>query len=516
MSNTLSPSGSYESDLKSPDLDQAPESTLPHGEESADLEALKKKAKLSDYFAIACSGAALVSDGLQNNCMTMANVIFAQLYGKAYTSDISTRISNSLTVGTILGQVSIGIVCDLLGRKHGIVISTVCIILGIIMATASHGAHGSFIGWTWCMTVARGLTGIGVGGEYPSSSVSAVEGANEKMAKNRGGVFIMVTNFVLSFGGPLASILYLIVLEAAGGDNAKLYTVWRVVFGITVIPPVAVFFFRIRMLNSKLYRKSAIQKGVPLKYILGYYWKSLIGTAGAWFLYDFVTFPNGVFSGTIISNIIDPSLTGPAKVRSTAEWQLLLGALSLPGCIIGALIVNRLGRRNLMIAGFAGYLVIGLIVGCAYEKLITKTAGFVVLYGLMQSFGNLGPGNTMGLTSAESYATAVRASCYGFSAAVGKVGAVIGTESFTPIKTNLGPRYTFIVAACCGLVGIIVAFFFIRNDLGGDLADEDRKFATYLQSKGWNGQMGVRGVEAQIDDDGESAKYGKGEVKQVE
>jgi len=55
--------------------------------------------------------------------------------------------------------------------------------------------------------------------------------------------------------------------------------------------------------------------------------------------------PNGVFSGSIIANIVKAN--GEEKIRKTAEWQLLLSTLALPGCIIGALIVNRLGRRNL-------------------------------------------------------------------------------------------------------------------------------------------------------------------------
>lgn len=54
----------------------------------------------------------------------------------------------------------------------------------------------------WFLTVARGITGVvstcyftekhilmlaqGVGGEYPASSTSASEAANEKMVKNRG------------------------------------------------------------------------------------------------------------------------------------------------------------------------------------------------------------------------------------------------------------------------------------------------------------------------------------------
>jgi len=151
-------------------------------------------------------------------------------------------------------------------------------------------------------------------GEYPSSSTSSVEAANERMQKQRGPVFIMVTvslfhasgapsahpflpafqNFVLSFGGVFASALYLIVFQAAGGLNANLSTVWRTVFGISVLPreflllsyvsvdklnpslsALVVFIFRLRMLNSQLYRKGAIQASVPYRLVIRYYWKSV-------------------------------------------------------------------------------------------------------------------------------------------------------------------------------------------------------------------------------------------------
>lgn len=144
--------------------------------------------------------------------MTLTNVVLGQIYGKQYTGAISTRLSNSLTVGTILGQLGIGIVCDLYGRKHGIVISTFCIVAGIIIVTAAHGAHGSLQGFFWCFTVGRGLTGIGVGGEYPSSSASAAEAANEKMLKSRGPVFILVTVSSRHFPSPWCISLTLIFI----------------------------------------------------------------------------------------------------------------------------------------------------------------------------------------------------------------------------------------------------------------------------------------------------------------
>lgn len=123
-------------------------------------------------------------------------------------------------------------------------------------------------------------------GEYPASSTSASEAANEFTLKKRGPIFILVTNLPLSFGGPLAVCIFLIVLSAT--TTKHLSTLWRVTFGIGCLLPLTVFYFRIKMLNSKLYRRGAIKRKVPYLLVIRYYWKSLIGTCGAWFLYDFV------------------------------------------------------------------------------------------------------------------------------------------------------------------------------------------------------------------------------------
>ena len=135
------------------------------------------------------------------------------------------------------------------------------IVLGGILATAAHGA--TIDGMFWMMTVARGIVGFGTGGEYPASSTSASEAANEYTLKRRGPIFILVTNLPLSFGGPLAVIVFLIVFKIC--TQRHLSTVWRVCFGIGVLLPLTVFYFRLKMLNSKLYRRGAIKKG-PLSF----------------------------------------------------------------------------------------------------------------------------------------------------------------------------------------------------------------------------------------------------------
>lgn len=180
----------------------------------------------------------------------------------------------------------------------------------------------------------------------------------------------------------MAVSIFLIVLAACQYQHFS--TVWRVCFGIGCIFPLTVFYFRIKMLNSKLYRRGAIKKSVPYKLVLRYYWKSLIGTCGSWFLYDFITFPNGVFSGTIIASVVPTKgYDAGHQIRNTGEWQLLLGAIALPGVIIGALLCDRLGRKNTMMLGFSGYLVFGLIIGCAYDKITNIVPLFVIFYGLM-------------------------------------------------------------------------------------------------------------------------------------
>lgn len=407
-----------------------PESQLTH----APTHGGSQKAKLSPIFTVLAAGSALVSDGYQNNVMSLLNTLYAKRYGsKVYTSDVSTRVSNASTVGTILGQVIVGVVCDRIGRKAAIVIASVLLCIGAIFATGAAPIGGSTTALFWWLTVARGCIGVGVGAEYPASSSSASEAANERYSKRtRSTVFILCTNLVLSLGGPIASSYFLVVLSATSytGEQSpeqnakKLDIIWRLCFGFGALLPLSVFYFRIKMLTTKLYADSAIKHNVPYWLAVKRYWPRLIGTLGAWFLYDFVAFANGAFSSTVIATVVDnPTL------KRTAEYQLLLGTIALPGAVLGAYAVRFLGSKWLLIVGFTGYIVIGLIVGLAWDHIIKIPALFVVLYGLLASFGNFGPGSIMGLVSSECYPTALRGTFYGLSAAIGKVGAVVPKSS---------------------------------------------------------------------------------------
>jgi MFS family permease len=103
--------------------------------------------------------------------MTMANVLFKKEYPNEYTPEVSTRVSNALLVGEILGQVVVGLTCDYMGRKVAIILTTLLIVLGGILATASHGV--TIDGLFWMLTVSRGIVGFGAGTSHNPLSARA-------------------------------------------------------------------------------------------------------------------------------------------------------------------------------------------------------------------------------------------------------------------------------------------------------------------------------------------------------
>lgn len=51
-------------------------------------------------------------------------------------------------------------------------------------------------------------------------------------------------------------------------------------------------------------------------------------------------------------------------------------------------------------------------------------------------------------------------------------------------------RWTFIIAAICGVTGILVTYIFVPDMTGVDLAEEDARFMEYLERNGWEGTVG--------------------------
>ncbi|KAF9359984.1 Plasma membrane permease, mediates uptake of glycerophosphoinositol and glycerophosphocholine [Mortierella sp. AD094] len=395
---------------------------------------------------------------------------------------MSTRLGNAMFVGIVLGQIGFGFFCDRVGRKVGLMATTFLVILGATLSAGAYGAGGSVEGQFWALAIYRGILGIGVGGEYPCSSTNASEAADKVNQGHRGMIVALVANTVIDFGFVVATLVPLIL--AAAGCSYEV--IWRASFAFGVLPRKTESSI---LCQTRSFKKNSIKRNVPYLLIIRRYWKYLLGTAGTWFLYDFIAYPFGIFSGTII----DMAIGTDATFVQTAEWMCLLNAFYMPGCFAGAVAADKIGRKKTMALGFLIQGVLGIFLGVFFKDLLKVLPLFVVLYGIFMSLGEFGPRDMVIVVSSEAFPTAIRGTAYGWSAAIGKLGAICGTSTFKPAiaafgqgDTMLGQGRVFILASGLAILGAVFAWFFIPDFTKHDLNQEDEKFKQYLIDNGYD------------------------------
>ncbi|KAF9988191.1 hypothetical protein BGZ75_009888, partial [Mortierella antarctica] len=146
-----------------------------------------------------------------------------------------------------------------------------------------------------------------------------------------------------------------------------------------------------------------------------------------------------------------------------------------------------------MAFGFLMQGTLGIIMGVFYKDLLNIFPLFVVVYGVFLMMGEYGPGDMVILVSAEVFPTAVRGTAYGWSAAIGKVGAICGTTVFKSAIVRfghgdavLGQGRVFILASTLALVGALLTWLLIPDLSKQDLNLEDEAFRRYLSDNGYD------------------------------
>lgn len=428
-------------------------------------------------------GAAFLSDGYQQGVMTMANAVLSKSF-KGYTTKYKTMVSNSILVANIIGQIAFGFITDRVGRKQAFIYTTVFIIVGAIVCACASGSTEQRL--FWMLIIGRGILGCGVGGEYPTSASASIETANEKMSiKNRITPFIMSTNFFVAAGIPIATIVFLIVHEIWGPNH--LNGIWRTCFAIGAVIPISIFYFRWKLDHANSYKTNAIKRKVPYKLVWKKYWKEFVSTAAMWFFMDMIVYPNNIFSTSILAVAIPK-----ATLKRTGEWQLFLSSFSIFGVFASCIGLRFITRRQAIISGFIGYGIISFIVGGAFEKFSEIPALLIIFYAFLNMIINFGPASLQSVVSSESFPTAVRGTIYGISAGIGKAGAAVGTEVFTPLQVNYGKRYTFFLSGGISFLGAIVVWWGCPDYGDRTLDFLDEEFNQYLKENGWEGSIGEK------------------------
>lgn len=129
---------------------------------------------------------------------------------------------------------------------------------------------------------------------------------------------------------------------------------------------------------------------------------------------------------------------------------------------------------------------------------VKNVPAFVVVYGIFLSLGEFGPGDNIGLLASKTCATGVRGQYYAVAAAIGKIGAFVGTYIFPYIEAaggdgNASAQYPFYVSSSLCILSAFVALTCLPHVGQDTITAEDLNFRAYLESKGWDtNQLGLR------------------------
>ncbi|GAA6061809.1 hypothetical protein JCM10212_004865 [Sporobolomyces blumeae] len=391
-------------------------------------------------------------------------------------------------LGIICGQMAVGYEGDWIGRKFGLCQDAAVMLVGSVLLTAIWGVtlQGWVIGYAWCLFI----YGFGVGGEYPMTSTKALESGPTGPAGTRDDRLHRGRNVVGAFlmqgwGQVFNQAILLICLMIFHSGNTEppfsprsAQATYRVQFGVAVLIHIWLLYYRIYHVKDadKQLRAAKGRQNVSgydtqsLRLLNSHYWHRLLATAGGWFANDVFFYGNKIFSSVFIG-IIHPG----ASLVVTWEYNLLNTAVSLAGYYLAMILIDHkfYGRRRMQQIGFGMDFLIFLFGAIFFSKLQkpgAPIAWFQFMYQFSSFWNQFGPNCVSFLVAAEAYPASIRSTAHGFSAACGKLGALLPAVLYNYIDNQT----KFWVVTWFGLLGMILTAVFLPDTTGLDLREQER------------------------------------------
>lgn len=164
----------------------------------------------------------------------------------------------------------------------------------------------------------------------------------------------------------------------------------------------------------------------------------LAGTALSWCFLDIA------YYGVSLNNAIILEVIGYSTKGATSTYEILYNtavgnmiiilAGAVPGYWFTVFTVDTVGRKPIQFMGFGILTVLFVVMGFAYAKIPPN--GLLAIFVLAQFFFNFGPNATTFIVPGEVFPTRYRSTSHGISAAMGKIGSIIGQGAIAPMRTR--------------------------------------------------------------------------------
>ncbi|BAH93489.1 probable inorganic phosphate transporter 1-10 [Oryza sativa Japonica Group] len=492
------------------------------------------------FKAIVIAGMGLFTDSYDLFCIAPVMKIVGRVYysdggarpGVTPPAVVSATVGVAL-LGAVIGNVVFGALGDRVGRRR---VYGACLLL---MVCSSVGSGFSVCRTRRCALASlcffRFLLGVGVGGDYPLSATIMSEFANRRTR----GAFIAAVFSMQGFGILASSAVTMAVAAAFDhytGYPAPLDTpecadlAWRIILMAGAVPAALTYYWRMSMPETARYTAlverdvvkatndigrvladldlgavaeeevaAALSRppppprpsyGLLSRRFVRQHGRDLFACAAAWFLLDIPYYSSTLFQ----SQIYRPLFPAPGLINAfqeafnVAKFQAVIAVAStIPGYFVAVLLIDRVGRRCLQMAGFLLMAVFLFALAGPYDGYWRDHgahAGYIVLYSLTFFSANLGPNTTTFILPAELFPARFRSTCHGLSGAAGKLGALVGSIGFLWASQQkdgaaaghlpgIGMMYALFVLGGICLLGLALTYVFTPETMMRSLEENE-------------------------------------------
>ena len=280
-------------------------------------------------------------------------------------------------------------------------------------------------------------------------------------------------------------LLLLLIFHHGSGNPpySQLSAQWtyRVSFAIPAVGTAWLIYFRTYKMRSASKQLMVAKKkssvtgydSESLKITINYFGGRLLATAGTWFANDVFFYGNKLFQSEFIGVITSNS----DSIYPGWLYNLINIGVSLCGYYLASFLIDNkiYGRKHMQTVGFMMDFILFVVPAFNLEYYTSQAhiKEFQVMYFLSSFFNQFGPNCVTFLAAAEVYPTAVRATAHGFSAACGKLGALLAAVLYNYIDTQT----KFYVVPWFGLAGVLLTVVFMPDTTGLDLKEQERRWA---------------------------------------
>lgn len=351
-------------------------------------------------------------------------------------------IGSMNSIGMAVGALVFGLLADRIGRKQVFIITLLLFSIG--------SGLSAFATTLTVFLILRFFIGMGLGGELPVASTLVSESVP---AHERGKVVVLLESFWAG-GWLLAALISFFVIPAYG---------WQMALILGALPALYAIYLRINLPDSQKFIavKTAERRSV---------WRNIADvwakpyakqTTMLWILWFAVVFS---YYGMFLWLPSVMVMKGFSLIKSF-EYVLIMTLAQLPGYFSVAWLIERMGRKAVLIIYLVGTALSAYFFGNA------ESVAMLMTFGALLSFFNLGAWGALYAYTPEQYPTVIRATGAGMAASFGRIGGILGPLLVGYlVAQNVSMTMIFAVFCIAIFIGALAVLFLGKETKQQELA----------------------------------------------